>query len=56
MSIDHLIAQLRRTLDTFPNVDNDADILVAADRIGHSGARTGLTWGDLRAIAERLGA
>lgn len=53
---DDPIARLRHTLDQYSEVDDDRFAVIATTSIYGPGEKTGLTWGDLRAIAERLGA
>lgn len=46
------VARLRHILDLYPNRHDDD---MAIEGLYRAGVRAGLTWGDLRSIAERLG-
>ena len=51
------VARLRHTLDVFGGaVEDDEWAIRATHGMYPDGGTTGLTWGDLRAIAGRLGA
>lgn len=50
------IARLRHTLDVYADRPDDDWVTRATSGIYGDGEVTGLTWGDLRAIAERIGA
>lgn len=54
---DDPVARLRHTLDVYGDDARDDEwVKIATTGIYGQGIKTGLTWGDLRAIAERLGA
>ena len=53
---DDPVARLRHTLDVYDNQPDDEFAIMATSGMYGDGVRTGLTWGDLRAIADRLGA
>lgn len=54
---DDPIARLRHTIDIFvSDVRGDDFAIIATEGVYPDGEHTGLTWDDLRAIAERLGA
>jgi hypothetical protein len=50
------IARLRHTLDIYVDQPDGEWVTVATSNLYGDGEKTGLTWGDLRAIAERMGA
>jgi hypothetical protein len=52
---DDPVARLRHTLDRYPEVDDDREVL-SATRGMYPQGDTGLTFGDLRAIARLIGA
>lgn len=52
---DDPVARLRHTLDMYTEVDDDRIAVQATVGIYGKGVTTGLTYGDLRAIADRLG-
>jgi hypothetical protein len=54
---DDPIARLRHTLDIFgDDADDDQMAVMATSGVYGNRVKTGLTWGDLRAIAEQIGA
>lgn len=51
------VARLRHTLDVFgPDVNDDEFVVRATGGIYSDGETTGLTWGDLKALAALIGA
>jgi len=50
------VARLRHTIELFDNQPDDEFVVQATSNMYGQGERTGLTWGDLRALADRLGA
>lgn len=54
---DDPVARLRHVLDVFgDDAEDDRWVLTATHGVYGKNERTGLTFGDLRALAERLGA
>lgn len=53
---DDPAARLRHTLDMFTGQPDGEMAILATSNAYPDGGTTGLTWGDLRAIADRLGA
>ena len=51
---DDPIARLRHTLNVFDGTMRDNEFVVIATSGIYREGKTGLTWGDLRAIADRL--
>ncbi len=50
-------ARLRHTLDVFrADIRDDSFVVTATSGVYGDDERTGLTWGDLRAIADQIGA
>lgn len=53
---DDPLARLRHTLEVYKDeAPDDRWVVTATSGIYWDGEKTGLTWGDLRALAERLG-
>jgi len=47
-------AALQHTLDLYADQPGDAMVIVATSNVYGPGVKTGLTWGDLRALAARF--
>ena len=53
---DDPVARLQHTLDLFDNQPDGEFVVIATSGMYGDGVRTGLTWGDLRKLADQLGA